>query len=97
MRDAPARSARPYLWVVGLFWVLPTVLTLLGWLLLPHHNASGQCEGIGFGCVPAPNDGLVIFMIFFGAPFLLASGFVALGGVALVRFLRRRARSRRMG
>ena len=94
MRDVPARSVRPYLWVVGLFWVLPAVLTLLGWLVLPHHNASGQCEGIGFGCVPAPSDGLVIVMVVVGAPILLVSGFVALGVVALVRFLRRRAGSR---
>lgn len=81
---------RPYLWVVGLFWVLPVVLTVLGYLFLPHHNASGQCEGIGFGCVPPPNVGLVIFMGVVGAPVLLVSGFVAMGVVALVRFLRRR-------
>lgn len=81
---------RPYLWVVGLFWVVPAVLTVLGYLFLPHHNASGQCEGIGFGCVPAPNEGLVIFMGVLGAPVLLVSGLVAMGVIALVRFLRRR-------
>lgn len=88
--QARSRSMRPYLWVVGLFWVLPAVLTVLGHLFLPHHNASGQCEGIGFGCVPAPSDGIVIFMFFFGAPTLLVSGVVALALVALVRFVRRR-------
>ena len=88
--DFPGRSMRSYLWVVGLFWVLPAVLTVLGYLFLPHHNASGQCEGIGFGCVPAPNDGLVIFMGVLGAPVLLVSGLVAMGVIALVRFLRRR-------
>lgn len=88
--DSRGRSMRPYLWVVGLFWVFPAVLTILGHLFLPHHNASGQCEGIGFGCVPAPSDGIVIFMFFFGAPALLVSGVVALALVALVRFLRRR-------
>ena len=81
---------RPYLWVVGLFWVLPAVLTVLGYLFLPHHNASGQCEGIGFGCVPPPNVGLVIFMGVVGAPVLLLRGFVAMGVIALVRFIRRR-------
>jgi hypothetical protein len=97
MNDAPSgrrRSVRPYLWVVGVFWVLPAVLTLLGYLFLPHHVASGQCEGIGFGCVPAPNFGLVIFMAYFGAPFLLVSGVLALGVVALVRYIRRDARPR---
>lgn len=88
--DSPGRSMRPYLWVVGLFWVVPAVLTVLGYLFLPHHNASGQCEGIGFGCVPAPNEGLVNFMGVLGAPVLLVSGLVAMGVIALVRFLRRR-------
>lgn len=88
--DSHGRSMRPYLWVVGLFWVLPAILTILGHLFLPHHNASGQCEGIGFGCVPAPSDGIVIFMALIGAPVLLVSGAVTLGIVALVRFLRRR-------
>lgn len=88
--DTRGRSMRPYLWVVGLFWVLPAVLTVLGYLFLPHHNASGRCEGIGFGCVPPPNVGLVIVMGMVGAPVLLVSGFVAMGVIALVRFLRRR-------
>lgn len=88
--DVRGRSMRPYLWAVGLSWVLPAVLTALGYLFLPHHNASGQCEGIGFGCVPPPNDALVIVMGVVGAPVLLVGGAVAMGVVALVRFLRRR-------
>lgn len=47
----------------------------------------GRCDGIGSGCVSAPNDGLAIYVFFFGTPVLLTSYVVALGVVLMVRFL----------
>ena len=50
------RSMRPYLWVVGLFWMLPAVLTFLLVLLLPHQAAQCQSDVIckvGSAILPA--------------------------------------------
>ena len=58
-RPSPSGFRRwwPYAAVAGLFWLVPGVALLVAYLTLPDYNASGQCEGIGFGCVPTPKVG----------------------------------------
>ena len=85
-------AARPYLWALGLLWALPALAVAVGYIVLPDEPPSGQCEGIGFGCVPAPNDTIVILGMF-AAPFLLVAGVVAILVIAHVR--NRRASPRR--
>ena len=57
----------------GLFWVVPGVALLVTYLTLPDYNASGQCEGIGFGCVLTPKDGTQ-FVAMFLYPFVVVGG-----------------------
>lgn len=83
-----SRVARPYLWTLGVLWVLPAVAVAVGYLLLPEDPPAGRCEGIGFGCVPAPNDTLLLLAML-AAPFLVAAGFVA---VVLILFVSHRRR-----
>lgn len=83
-----SRTARPYLWVLGVLWVLPTVAVATGYLLLPEDPPQGQCEGIGFGCVPAPNDSLPILGML-AAPFLLLAGLIAIASISFVDHRRR--------
>ncbi len=73
---------KPFLWVIGLLWVTPAVIVVAAHLLLPDHNASGQCEGIGFGCTPTPADTVVLLGLL-ASPFLLVAGAVALAAIAL--------------
>jgi hypothetical protein len=56
-------------------------------LLLPDHNASGQCEGIGFGCTPTPADTVVILGVM-ASPFLLLAGVIAMTVIALRQAVR---------
>jgi Na+/proline symporter len=81
-------AARPYLWIVGLVWVLPAVGTAVGYAVLPKHNSSGQCEGIGFGCVPSPADSLLLLAMFAAIP-LLVLGLVLIIIVAVLQSRRR--------
>lgn len=74
----------PYITTLVVLWVLPALAVLLGYLLLPDHNTSGQCEGIGWGCTPAPSVGIVL-LGFLAAPWLLGAGIVALVLIALIR------------
>lgn len=43
--------------------LLPTLFVLIGFLVLPDHNPSGQCEGLGWGCVPTPKDSILFLGI----------------------------------
>lgn len=69
---------------LGLLWVLPALLVLVGSLVLPDENASGQCEGIGFGCTLTPADSMP-FLGMLAAPFLAVAGFAAIVIIALVQ------------
>lgn len=42
----------------------PMVLGVLGYLVLPDSHGDGGCEGIGFGCTPAPNDAVALIAAF---------------------------------
>ncbi|QKE83582.1 hypothetical protein [Arthrobacter sp. NEB 688] len=83
------RSLRPYLVVLGVLWLLPTVLVAGLHFSLPDHNAGGQCEGIGWGCTLPPAEG-VLLLGMMASPFLLAAGMLGCAVVALVRARRRR-------
>lgn len=86
-------AARPYVWALGLLWLLPAAVVTVGYAVLPDEPPAGQCEGIGFGCVPAPND-TVLLLGMLAAPFLLLAGILAIGIISFVRH-RRRATSQR--
>lgn len=74
----------PYVAVAGLLWVLPGLGLLIGYLTLPDYNASGQCEGIGFGCALTPKDGMQ-FAAMFLYPFVVVAGLLTMGVIALAR------------
>jgi len=89
--DGPvARLAgyRAYLVALGLIWVLPAALLLLLYLTLPDYNASGQCEGIGWGCTLTPADGIA-FLALLAAPFLFVLGLLVCAVIFFVRYVRR--------
>ena len=75
---------KPYLWVVGLLWVAPATFVVVAHLLLPDENASGQCEGIGFGCATTPADTVVLLGVL-ASPFLLLAGALAMTAIAVWR------------
>lgn len=85
-RATPARAGRwwPYLAVAGLFWALPAVALLVGYLTLPDYNASGQCEGFGGPCVLSPKDGTVFAAMFY-YPFVFAGGLLTMGVMAMTK------------
>jgi len=83
------RSARPYLWVLGLLWLLPAVGVTVGYLLLPKHVEGAQCEGIGFGCQLPPADA-VLFLAVIAGPFLVVAGALGCAVVAVVQARRAR-------
>lgn len=74
----------PYVVALGLLWAVPAVLVWILHLTLPTVNASGQCTGIGFGCVPAPADAIVLYGMF-AAPILLVLGIVAIIAIEVIR------------
>ena len=85
-----ARPHRPYLGVAVLFWAVPAVLLLFGYLTAPGHNLSG-CEGIGFGCTPTPKDSFALAALFV-YPSLVVAGLLVTGVIALVGAWRQRSR-----
>ncbi|MGZ4542430.1 MAG: hypothetical protein ACXVXI_04740 [Mycobacteriaceae bacterium] len=87
---ASALRRHPYAVTVGVLWVLPLVLMLVLHATLPDYNANGQCIGIGFGCVPAPRDG-VVFLWVLASPFLFLAGALVCGVIAWRRRRRRTA------
>ena len=78
------RDARPYLVAIGIFWVAPLALMLGLHVVLPGHNADGRCNGLGFGCVPAPADA-VVFVWAMTLPFTFTAGLIACAIIAAVR------------
>lgn len=95
MRDGGGvepRSVRPYIVALGLIWVVPAVLVLVLHVTLPNYNASGQCSGLGFGCTPAPSDG-VLFLGYVAALPLFLLGVVACFVIAAVQSRRARRNS----
>ncbi|MGG5260364.1 hypothetical protein [Phycicoccus avicenniae] len=83
------RPLRPYLVTLGVLWVLPAVLVGVLYLVLPHANAGGQCEGIGFGCTTNPADTALLLGIL-ASPWLFAAGLVGCATIAVVRGVRAR-------
>jgi hypothetical protein len=81
---------RPYAWALGILWLLPLVLVLMGYLVLPGDVPPGECEGIGFGCSTSPEDTLAL-MVALASPGLLVLGLVAVG---LIAWMQRRSRGK---
>jgi hypothetical protein len=86
------KDARPYLIAIGICWVAPLALMLVLHVVLPHHNTDGQCNGLGFGCVPAPSDGVVILWAL-TLPFSFTAGLISCAIIAGVRRGRRRRKA----
>lgn len=83
------RSLRPYAVALGLLWALPADLVVLLHLVLPDHNVSGQCSGIGFGCTLPPADAVVLLGYLAALP-LIVLGLVACLVIAVVQSRRQR-------
>ncbi|HWM21255.1 MAG TPA: hypothetical protein VNO51_16295 [Ilumatobacteraceae bacterium] len=86
-RATPRQALRPYIWALGLLWVVPAVVIAVGYLVLPKDVSSGQCEGIGFGCELSPAN----YMLLMGAlatPVLFSAGLIAVVVIAFRRRLR---------
>lgn len=83
------RGWSPYAWALVVTLVLPALAVGIGWLVLPHHVESGQCEGIGFGCVPNPADGLLIVAMIIGIPVCLAAAAISCIVIAIAQAARR--------
>ena len=62
------RTARPYLWTLGLLWGLPALLVAGGYSVLDKEVQSGTCRGIGIGCRLSDADGLVFMFFVLGVP-----------------------------
>jgi hypothetical protein len=90
-RTAPRR--RPYLWTLGVLWLLPALLVGLGWLVLPEDPPPGQCEGIGFGCTLSPADSVLLLGVL-AAPALVTAGVAGVAVIAVVQAVRARRRAR---
>ncbi|MEV2237189.1 hypothetical protein [Micromonospora sp. NPDC049891] len=71
-------------------WYAVVLVGFALWIaMLPTENTDGSCEGIGFGCTPAPRDGALLLAIFYGLPLLAGSflvSLIALGIGAAARF-----------
>ena len=83
-----SRNLGPYVVALGVLWALPADLVVLLHLVLPDHNASGQCTGLGFGCTLPPADA-VVFLAYLAALPLLLLGVVACLVIAAVQSRRR--------
>jgi Na+/proline symporter len=78
------RSARPYLWTLGIVWGLPALAVAVGYVVLPHELEGGGCEGIGFGCTLTPADTVLFLGVLASGP-LLVAGLVAMVVIAVVQ------------
>lgn len=91
----PSRSRlRPYLWTLGVLWLLPALLVGGAWLVLPKDLPPGQCEGIGFGCTLSPADTALLLGVLAG-PTLATLGVVGVVVVAVVQAVRSKRLPRR--
>jgi len=86
-----ARHWSPYLAVVGLLWAIPGGLLLVGYLALPDHITSSQCDGSAFGCTLTPKDGTVVLAIYV-YPLLVVMGWLIMAVIAMGRAWRHRSR-----
>jgi len=78
---------RPYLWTLGVLWLLPALLVGVLWLVLPKELPPGQCEGLGFGCTLSPADSVLVFAVMAG-PLVVTLGVAGVCVVAAVQTLR---------
>ncbi|MFC0672849.1 hypothetical protein [Brachybacterium hainanense] len=82
----PAHRRRLAMLSAAAVLVLAIGAYLIAWAIAPTENASGQCTGIGWGCVPSPKDTLALLGIIIGPPALLAT--LVLGLFAIAALLR---------
>jgi hypothetical protein len=61
---------------------LPIIVSAIVWVMLPHSVGPGQCEGIGFGCVPSPATTFVLWALVFGLPAMLVVSGATCGVIA---------------
>lgn len=87
LRGTTWGALRPYLLLLAFVWALPAMAAGVVWLVADKETA-GNCEGIGFGCTPAPAD-VGWLMLALAAPVLFPLGLVGLVAIALVRHRRR--------
>ena len=86
--ETSTRSARPYLWALGIVWGLPALAVGVGYGVLPKHLEGGGCEGIGFGCSLTPADAVLFLGVLASGP-LLVAGLVAMVVIAVAQSRRR--------
>lgn len=79
------RTLRPYLWALGLLWVLPAVLVAIGYAVL---DKDVSCDPSTFGCM-SQADGLLFFAFLIGAPILGGAGVLTVVAIAVVQSVRR--------
>ncbi len=82
-------AARTYLWALGLLWLLPILVFLVGYAVLDKDVHGASCEGIGFGCSLSDADSLALLMGLFVAPVAAPAGLIAVAAIAFVRHRRR--------
>lgn len=89
---APTKaSARAYLWALGLLWLLPTGVFLVGYAVLDQDVHGASCEGIGFGCSLSAADTWGLVWVMVGLP---AFFFLGLAAVVVIAVVQRRRRTR---
>jgi len=92
MGSVPRRPWVAYLVVV--LSPLPPVLVLAVIATFGDHQPpAGQCEGIGFGCVPSPATGAQLLLLLFAAPVAAAQIALGCGALALLRLWERYRRA----
>jgi hypothetical protein len=89
-RRSSQRRTAPYLWMLGVLWLLPILLVILGYLVLDKDVPPGACEGIGFGCQLSPADGLLLVAVVYGVPVLFPAGLIGVLVIAIVQSRRGR-------
>ena len=87
-----SRAGRILSWGAVVLIAGPALLAVLGAWLLPEHNSGGQCEGIGWGCSPAPADALPLVVVL-TLPYWLGAGLLALVVAVILDVRARRSAS----
>lgn len=87
--DDPRRAAIAHVTLL-VFAALPLLVLLLIKIFGDRSAPEGQCEGLGFGCVPSQADTAALLLLF-ALPIMVL--WAACGTLLLV-FLRRRVRYR---